>query len=437
MRLRLFRLPGLSSTVDGRCEMSTFSNDPREFAVLCDDESIVGEILHDSLGIRDYLQAGAPWTTLLDGASIRKALAFLTTINLRGRAVGWEFNVDMRHGLELLHFAGAKMADGLLVVGAAHAEVSLNRYQAMHETDETISADKPALLFDEITRINNELINVKRDLDKKNVQLTQLTSKLEERVKERTAELEATNQRLHQSMIEHARAEEKAFHSERLAAVGTTVAEIAHELANPLNAIYAGIQLGELLLEEPVIRRDALTSLIADIKGEFDRLKSLLEELRSSTSKRKLNLERTDLRALTGKFLALQALEYERRRVKVVQGFASDLPNVKADKDALAQVLLNLCKNSVEAMPEGGVLTLRGFKSGFHVVLEVSDTGPGIAEGIDVFKPFNTTKSQGMGIGLAIVREIVALHGGNIGYTSEPGRGTAFRIDLPLAADAK
>ena len=219
--------------------------------------------------------------------------------------------------------------------------------------------------------------------------------------------------------------------------MGTTVAEIAHELANPLNAIYAGIQLGELLLEEPVIRRDALTSLMADIKGEFDRLKSLLEELRSSTSKRKLNLERTDLRALTGKFLALQALEYERRRVKVVQGFASDLPNVMADKDALAQVLLNLCKNSVEAMPEGGVLTLRGFKSGFHVVLEVSDTGPGIAEGIDVFKPFNTTKSQGMGIGLAIVREIVALHGGNIGYTSEPGRGTAFRIDLPVAADAK
>ena len=159
--------------------MSTFSNDPREFAVLCDAESIVGEILHDSLGIRDYLQAGAPWTTLLDSASIRKALAFLTTINLRGRAVGWEFNVDMRHGLELLHFAGAKMADGLLVVGAAHAEVSLNRYQAMHETDETISADKPALLFDEITRINNELINVKRELDKKNVQLTQLTSKLE------------------------------------------------------------------------------------------------------------------------------------------------------------------------------------------------------------------------------------------------------------------
>lgn len=413
--------------------MNNLVDDPREFAVLCDSDGNVRQIIHDSLGIDEYLQPGKPWTVLLDGGSIQKALAFLATIGLRGRAIGWEFNVDMPKGLVLLRLAGAKMADGLLVVGAAHAEVSLNRYQAMNETDETTSADKPALLFDEITRINNELINVKRELDKKNVQLTQLTSKLEERVKERTAELEATNQRLKQLMIEHARAEEKAFHSERLAAVGTTVAEIAHELANPLNAIYAGIQLGELLLEEREIRRDALTSLMADIKGEFDRLKSLLEELRSSTSKRKLNLERTDLRALTEKFLALQALEYEQRRIKVVQEFASDLPKVMADGDALTQVLLNLCKNSVEAMPEGGALTLRGFNSEDQVVLEVIDSGSGIAEGTDVFKPFDTTKSQGMGIGLAIVREIVALHGGSIAYTTERGRGTTFRVTLPMA----
>ena len=417
--------------------MNIFSDDPREFAVLCDSEGNVRQIIHDSLGINELLQPGKSWTVLLDAGSIQKALAFLTTIGLRGRAVGWEFNVDMRRSLVLLRFAGAKTADGLLVVGAAHAEVSLNRYQAMNETDETTSADKPALLFDEITRINNDLINVKRDLDKKNVQLMQLTSKLEEHVKERTAELEATNQRLQQSIIERARAEEKAFHSERLAAVGTTVAKIAHELANPLNGIYAGIQLGELFLKEPEIRRDALTSLMANIKGEFDRLKSLLEELRSSTSKRKLNLEPTDLRALTEKFLSLQALEYERRRVKVVQDFAFDLSNVMADEDALTQVLLNLCKNSVEAMPEGGALTLRGINSGDHVVLEVIDTGSGISDGIDVFKPFDTTKSHGTGIGLAIVREIVALHEGNIDYTSEQGRGTTFRINLPAANESK
>lgn len=413
--------------------MSTFSNDPREFAVFCDDKGTVGEILHDSLGIRDYLQPGVPWTMLLDGASIRKALAFLTTISLRGRAVGWEFHVDMRHGPELLRFAGAKTEDGLLVIGAAHAEVSFDRYRAMDELNKSPSAAEPVLLFDEISRINNELINVKRELDKKNGQLARLAFELEERVKARTADLEATTQRLQQSMIERARAEEKAFHSERLAAVGTTVAEIAHELANPLNAIYAAIQLGELILQEPEIRRDPLTSLMADIKAEFDRLKLLLEELRSSTSKRKLKLEPTDLRALTEKFLALQALEYERRSIKVIQEFASDLAIVLADEDALAQVLLNLCKNSVEAMPGGGVLTLRGFNSGAHAVLEVSDTGSGIAEGIDVFKPFDTTKAQGMGIGLAIVREIVALHGGDIGYTSKQGRGTTFRVNLPAA----
>jgi signal transduction histidine kinase len=413
--------------------MNNFVDDPREFAILCDGEGNLLQIVHDGLGIGERLRTGKSWTVLLDGGSIRKALGFLTTINMRGRASGWEFNVERHDRLELLRFAGAWTKNGMLIVGAAHPDVSLSRYQAVNETDETTSADQPALLFDEITRINNELINVKRELDKKNGQLTQLAAELETRVRERTAELETTNQRLQKSMMERARAEEKAFHSERLAAVGTTVAEIAHELANPLNAIYAAIQLGELILEEPEIRRSDLTSLIADIKEEFDRLKSLLEELRSSTSKRKLQVTPTDLRALTEKFLSLQALEYEHEGIKVVQEFASDLPNVMADRDALTQVLLNLCKNAVEAMPDGGALTLQGFESGGHVVLQVIDSGSGVSEGIDVFKPFNTTKSQGTGIGLAIVREIVSLHGGSIAYTTEQGHGTTFRVKLPMA----
>jgi len=411
--------------------MTTLSDDPSELAVLCDSDGHVRQIIHDSLGVREYLQPGDSWTILLDVGNVQKATAFITAIDLRGKAVGWEFNVDLRHRIEPLRFAGSKTPEGFLVVGATDPAMSLSRYIARIESTELTSPDEPAWLFDEITRINNELINVKRDLNKKNSQLTQLTADLEKRVKERTAELEATNQRLHQSIIDRARAEEKAFHSERLAAVGTTVAKIAHELANPINAIYAGVQLAGLFLEEPQIKRDRLTSLIADVKGEFNRLKSLLEELRSSTSKRKLKLEPTDLRALTEKLLSLQAIVYEQKRIIVFEEFESDLPKIMADGDALTQVLLNLCKNAVEAMPAGGSLTLRGSHSRDHLVWEVSDSGSGIAEGIDVFKPFDTTKSKGMGIGLAIVREIVSLHRGEITYTSEPGRGTTFRVSLP------
>ncbi|MGZ8436177.1 MAG: sensor histidine kinase [Candidatus Binatia bacterium] len=414
--------------------MNNFVDDPREFAILCDSEGNLLQIVHDGLGIGEHLRPGNSWTVLLDDGSVRKARAFLATIDLRGRADGWEFNVERPKGFELLRFAGASTQDGVLIVGAAHPDVSLSRYQGWNETDETTSAGQSVLLFDEISRINNELINVKRELDKKNRQLTQLAAELETRVRERTAELETTNRRLQESMLERARAEEKAFHSERLAAVGATVAEIAHELANPLNAIYAAIQLGQLLLEEPELRRSDLTSLIADIQSEFDRLRSLLEALRSSTAKRKLQFKPTDLRALTEKFFSLQALEYEHGDIQVIQEFASDLPCIMADGDALTQVLHNLCKNSVEAMPDGGALTLRAFESAGHVVLEVIDSGSGVSEEIDAFKPFETTKPQGTGIGLAIVREIVSLHGGSIAYTTEQGRGTTFRVKLPVAA---
>ena len=103
------------------------------------------------------------------------------------------------------------------------------------------------------------------------------------------------------------------------------------------------------------------------------------------------------------------------------------------DGDRLKQVLLNLCKNAVEAMPQGGVLTVRGYTTGDRVVLEVKDTGRGIPEGIDIFEPFMSTKSEGTGLGLAIVQQIVTNHQGALTYTSAPGQGTIFTLVFPAA----
>ena len=99
----------------------------------------------------------------------------------------------------------------------------------------------------------------------------------------------------------------------------------------------------------------------------------------------------------------------------------------------LKQALLNLCKNAFEAMPEGGLLRLRGYLANGEIVLEVTDTGVGVPDGIDIFEPFRTTKSKGTGLGLMIVRQIVAAHGGRVSYSSEPGKGSTFRLILPLA----
>jgi signal transduction histidine kinase len=105
---------------------------------------------------------------------------------------------------------------------------------------------------------------------------------------------------------------------------------------------------------------------------------------------------------------------------------------VPANAEKLKQVLLNLCKNAFEAMPDGGTLTLRGRRTDGRVSLEIEDTGAGIPKGIDIFELFTTTKSHGTGLGLAIVRQIIGAHGGTITYSSQPGKGTTFRLSLPL-----
>jgi signal transduction histidine kinase len=116
----------------------------------------------------------------------------------------------------------------------------------------------------------------------------------------------------------------------------------------------------------------------------------------------------------------------------VEQVLPPDLPLIEADGEKLKQVLFNLCKNAVEAMPAGGTLTVRARNAGAQVSLEVSDTGVGIPEGVDVFAPFLTTKDRGTGLGLTIVRQIVAAHKGTLTYHSTPGQGTTFTVTLPV-----
>jgi signal transduction histidine kinase len=110
-------------------------------------------------------------------------------------------------------------------------------------------------------------------------------------------------------------------------------------------------------------------------------------------------------------------------------------PLVLDDAKKLQQVVLNLCKNAVEAMPEGGRLTVCARCEAKQVCVEVADTGVGIPPGINIFEPFVTTKATGTGLGLPIAHYIIAAHHGALTYTSNPGRGTTFRITLPLAAE--
>jgi two-component system sporulation sensor kinase A len=219
--------------------------------------------------------------------------------------------------------------------------------------------------------------------------------------------------------------------------MGATAALLAHEIGNPLNGIYSTVQMMERHLAKQKEADPLLTSTVQDLDCEIGRLRALLEEFRGLTRLKKLNFQPTNLADLAAELLSLETSHYQQAGISIRQEFAPDLPWVMADAIKLKQLLLNLCKNAVEAMPNGGQLTIRGYRIGRDVTLEVSDTGIGIPEGVNIFKLFTTTKPDGSGLGLAIVRQIASAHGGAITYFSERGKQTTFRLTLPPLPDSE
>lgn len=228
--------------------------------------------------------------------------------------------------------------------------------------------------------------------------------------------------------------QEQVMESERLAAIGSTAAMFAHEVGNPLNGMSMTIQL----LERRLARRgdqidETVTTAIKRLKDEISRLSHLLQDFSSLSRREQYSFRPISLATVAREVCTMEEENYSAREIQVEQDFPSDLPLVVADRHKLKQALLNLCKNALEAMPEGGKLTLRAYNSGERLNLEITDTGTGIPSGVDIFKPFVTTKTSGTGLGLIIVRQIISAHGGMISYSSEPGNGTTFRLSLPLS----
>jgi signal transduction histidine kinase len=266
------------------------------------------------------------------------------------------------------------------------------------------------------------------------IALQKARDELELRVQERTAQLVETNAALRVEMAERQTAEEKLRQSERLAAITVAAAKLAHEIGNPLNGMSTTVQILERSLGKyKHLADEMLTSTIQDLKQEIDRLRSLLQGWRALARPQPLTLQPVSLPTVVAEVLRTQAFYYDEYGVNVEQIFPPQLPLVVGDQEKLAQALLNLCKNAVEAMPHGGVLTICGKSAESHVQLTISDTGVGVPEGLNILEPFTTTKEAGTGLGLAIVQQIVTAHGGTMTYTSTPGQGTTFSLQFPIA----
>ena len=239
-------------------------------------------------------------------------------------------------------------------------------------------------------------------------------------------------------MSEISKLEERVQRASRLAALGQLTQRLVHEIRNPLSAMDINLQLLQERLgsrsEDPEIGR-----YLEIISTETRRLNEVLRNVQVFSKPESPDLETVDLHQIIDQVLFLIREEASRKKIEIAESLQAKYSMVKADPDQMKQVFLNLFKNSIEAMSEGGKFEVLSRNDGQYKIIgvELVDTGSGIpmANLQHVFDPYFTTKKKGTGLGLSIVHNIIAQHGGSIDVTSWLGEGTIFSIILPLATD--
>jgi PAS domain S-box-containing protein len=222
--------------------------------------------------------------------------------------------------------------------------------------------------------------------------------------------------------------------SERLAALGRITAGVAHEVKNPLNSMR--LWLENLKESLPADADSGSQQAVQVLDKEIDRLDAVVKRFLDFTRPMDVRLEATQLADVLKEVIEIAKPQLQKAKIHVAQLLPIDVPEVYVDRGLLKQAVLNLVLNAVEAMPTGGQLRLVLSRRGEMAEITVGDTGKGIPveNRQKIFQLFFTTRPGGSGIGLASTFRIVQLHNGSIDFTTEVGRGTTFRIELPLAA---
>jgi two-component system sensor histidine kinase AtoS len=235
--------------------------------------------------------------------------------------------------------------------------------------------------------------------------------------------------------------------SDRLAALGTLAAGLAHEIRNPLTSLLTFTRHLPRKLDDEAFRQRFLSV----VPRELERINGIVGGLLDLGRPPRLSLKRVHVSALLERVVELYAPRLETQGVRLARTYANDVPAIVADEEALYQALVNLVANALDAMRDGGRLTLRigwsdpaGLRRATgrrsfdrHVKIEIEDTGPGIpaADADRVFNPFFTTKEQGTGLGLALAHRVVEDHGGTLSFRGSDAGGTTFVVVLPPVAE--
>jgi signal transduction histidine kinase len=231
-------------------------------------------------------------------------------------------------------------------------------------------------------------------------------------------------------------------HVARLSVMGVVTASIAHEINQPLGAILSNADAADLMIRNGQVDCTALREILADIRSEDLRASEVIRGLRRLLRKREMRTAVLDVNTEIAEALHHVALDAGRRHVRVVPEFAIDLPAVVGDAVHLQQVMINLVVNAMDAMealPDTDrEVRVETSVRGRGVEIAVADRGSGITRehAAQLFDSFFTTKPDGMGLGLSIVRTIVEAHGGRVWADADVLRGAVFRIWLPAAGTA-
>lgn len=241
---------------------------------------------------------------------------------------------------------------------------------------------------------------------------------------------ERINSELQNAYSELRETVEQLLQAERLSSLAEIASGVVHEVRNPLGAIKGAVEI----LEDELAANSPRREFAQIAKSEVERIDKLVQEFLQFARPPKLAKTSFNVNELIRAAGRLYESPAAAQNVAIEEDLAEDLPPLEADSEQIEQVLVNLILNALQAMPEGGMLTLRTYQASDSVVIEVADTGEGIAPGNlgRIFDPFFTTKEKGTGLGLSIAHKIVARHDGRL-TAENSAKGAVFKIILNRA----
>ncbi len=281
---------------------------------------------------------------------------------------------------------------------------------------------------DEIGALANEFNEMTKALNLREEEINSLNRQLERKVLERTAQLEENSLLL-------SRTQQELVRAGKLADLGILAAGVAHEINNPMAIIRGNAELLQMAIPARDMHREEVDTIVQQVL----RVERIVADLLQFARQEQIRLGRVALNPMLTEILRQVVHQVPLTGIELRQDYATQLPELEGDGMQLRQVFTNLVLNAIQAMPEGGILTVATAVSseGNSCVVTVSDSGCGIPpEQLEiVFNPFFTTRRGGTGLGLSVSYGIVRDHGGSIDVASEPGHGTSFRVTLPVPTD--